>query len=223
MAARWQAEVVETHPLLVVGQHGQGRTAAIATDVAPHWVGGLVDWGDDRVTGQGDGADDVEVGDLYAQFWRQLLSFVKLPSAATASSYLERINGSTSSHVTSQRHRRPIRGTDVRHQFVAGRHRRCGPQVGKIDRVFGMRFGIEGVLNNHLVDLFAQPAAVMDGLRRTPSSALGSTRLKLQEEHFGPILEQLRRHKIRYFFMIGGNDTMDTIHRITEYAAAAGL
>ena len=36
-------------PLLVVGQHGRGRTAALATDVAPHWVGGLVDWGDRRV------------------------------------------------------------------------------------------------------------------------------------------------------------------------------
>ncbi len=95
-------------------------------------------------------------------------------------------------------------------------------QSGKIDRVFGMRFGIEGVLNDHLIDLFEQPQEILTGLRRTPSSALGSTRLKLKEEHFEPILAQLKKHDIRYLFMIGGNDTMDTIHRITEYAGAHG-
>lgn len=92
----------------------------------------------------------------------------------------------------------------------------------KIGRVFGMRFGIEGVLNNHLVDLSAQDPAVLTGLRSTPSSALGSSRLKLKEEHFELILKQLRKYDIRYLFMVGGNDTMDTIHRVTEYAAAHG-
>lgn len=62
----------ETAPLLVVGQHGQGRTAALATDAAPHWVGGLVDWGDRRVT-QAIGAGAIEVGNWYAQFFRNLL------------------------------------------------------------------------------------------------------------------------------------------------------
>ncbi len=95
-------------------------------------------------------------------------------------------------------------------------------ESGQIGRLFGMRFGIEGVLNGNLVDLFDQPADVLQGLRQTPSSALGSTRLKLKEEHFDPILQQLQRHDIRYFFMVGGNDTMDTIHRVTEYAAGNG-
>ena len=61
-------------PLLVIGSHGDGRTAALATDVAPHWVGPLVDWGDDRVVAQAPGANEVEVGDLYAQLFRQLLT-----------------------------------------------------------------------------------------------------------------------------------------------------
>ncbi|WP_166821806.1 glutamine amidotransferase [Thalassoroseus pseudoceratinae] len=69
--------VRETHPLLVVGKYGQGQTAALATDVAPHWVGGWVDWGDGRVQGQADGAEAIEVGDSYAQFWRQLLSSLR--------------------------------------------------------------------------------------------------------------------------------------------------
>ena len=55
-------------PLLVVGQHGAGRTAALATDVAPHWVGPLVDWGPYRVSAQAPGAEPIEVGDLYAKF-----------------------------------------------------------------------------------------------------------------------------------------------------------
>ncbi len=92
----------------------------------------------------------------------------------------------------------------------------------RINRVLGMRFGIEGVLGDHLVDLSSQSPAVLKRLRTTPSSALGSSRLKLKDEHFEPILEQLRRYDIRYLFMIGGNDTMDTIHRVTEYAAAHG-
>jgi hypothetical protein len=70
----WSVEIAETHPLLVVGQHGAGMTAAIATDVAPHWVGGLVDWGEGRVSAQPPGGDAIEVGDLYARFLKQLLS-----------------------------------------------------------------------------------------------------------------------------------------------------
>lgn len=66
----------ETHPLLVVQSCGAGRTAALMTDVAPHWVGPLVDWGDERVTGQAGGAGSIEVGSLYAQFVRQMLEWV---------------------------------------------------------------------------------------------------------------------------------------------------
>ena len=55
-------------PLLVVGRHGSGRAAAFTSDVAPHWVGGLVDWGPDRVGARAPGADEIEVGSHYAEF-----------------------------------------------------------------------------------------------------------------------------------------------------------
>ncbi len=74
--SRWSVETVETHPMLVLGAYGAGPTAALATDAAPHWVGGFVDWGNGRVRAQAVGAEQVEVGDLYARFWRQLLSFL---------------------------------------------------------------------------------------------------------------------------------------------------
>ena len=62
-------------PLLVVGEYGGGRTAALATDAAPHWVGGLVDWGEARVEARADGADAIEVGDFYARFFAQLIGW----------------------------------------------------------------------------------------------------------------------------------------------------
>ena len=66
----------DRYPLLVVSECGRGRTAALATDVAPHWVGPLVDWGTPRVAAQAPGANGVEVGGDYATFLRQLLSWV---------------------------------------------------------------------------------------------------------------------------------------------------
>lgn len=91
-----------------------------------------------------------------------------------------------------------------------------------IGRVFGMRFGIEGVLGDYLIDLGSESPEVRKGLRHTPGSALGSSRLKLQEEHFPTILKQLKKYDIRYYFMAGGNDTMDTIHRVVKYANENG-
>lgn len=61
--------------VLVVGRYGRGRTAALATDVAPHWVGGLVDWGDARYAAQAPGAEAIEVGSDYARFFQQLLAW----------------------------------------------------------------------------------------------------------------------------------------------------
>jgi len=69
---RFQFDAGEPAPLLVVGTCGDGRTAALATDVAPHWVGGLVDWGDRRVVQEVAGGF-IEVGDCYARFFRNLL------------------------------------------------------------------------------------------------------------------------------------------------------
>ena len=52
-----------------------------------------------------------------------------------------------------------------------------------IENVYGMNYAIEGFMNEWLYDLPAQPKEIIEGLRNTPSSALGSSRLKLQDEH----------------------------------------
>lgn len=66
----------DADPLLVVGLHGAGRTAALMTDVAPHWVGPLVDWGPQRVQAKAGEGVGVEVGNLYAAFLKQLLGWI---------------------------------------------------------------------------------------------------------------------------------------------------
>lgn len=83
MAGRWEFRPYQQDPLLVIGTHGKGRTAALMTDLAPHWVGGFVDWGNDaRVTAKAPGSWQIEVGNLYAQFIVNLLTWTGQLSGA---------------------------------------------------------------------------------------------------------------------------------------------
>ena len=97
-----------------------------------------------------------------------------------------------------------------------------GCRQAAAQKVLGMRWGIEGFMAGKVVDLSAQSQETLRGLRSTPSSALGSSRHKVKAEDLPKILERLREFDIRFLFMIGGNDTMDTIHRVTEYARSQG-
>jgi len=91
-----------------------------------------------------------------------------------------------------------------------------------VDGIYGMNGGIAGVLAESFFDLKAQPLSVLDGLRKTPSSALSSSRHKLKNDEIPRVLEILEAHNIRYFFLIGGNDTMDTIHRVEAACRESG-
>jgi len=62
-------------PLLIVSSYKQGRVCAFATDAAPHWVGGLVDWGNSRVKAQGPGANPIEVGNWYAALLANMINW----------------------------------------------------------------------------------------------------------------------------------------------------
>ena len=87
-----------------------------------------------------------------------------------------------------------------------------------ITGIYGAINGILGVLNEEIVDLGKESPAIVKGLRRTPSAALGSCRRKLSEEDFNRILEVFRSYDIRYFFYTGGNDSMDTANKISKLA-----
>ncbi len=95
-------------------------------------------------------------------------------------------------------------------------------QADEITAVLGMNYGIEGFMKEWFYDLGSQSPEVLKGLRSTPSSALGSSRHKLVEEDFPRILEVLKKYDIRYFFLIGGNDTMDTVHRVEDFCRREG-
>jgi 6-phosphofructokinase len=91
-----------------------------------------------------------------------------------------------------------------------------------IRRTLGMRYGIEGFMRGEVIDLGAEDPAAIAALRATPSSALGSCRHKVKDADFPKILDMLRKFDVRYCFLIGGNDTMDTIHRVEAYCRKQG-
>jgi 6-phosphofructokinase 1 len=95
-------------------------------------------------------------------------------------------------------------------------------EIADVTGIYGMRWGIEGFLGGQVIDLARESKATIRRLRRTPSSALGSSRHKVKEPDLLAILDKLRAFGIHGLFMIGGNDTMDTVHRVTAYAAAQG-
>ncbi|MFQ6057324.1 MAG: 6-phosphofructokinase [Anaerolineae bacterium] len=92
----------------------------------------------------------------------------------------------------------------------------------EIEEVYGALHGIEGVLKEELVDLGRESPETIEGLRRTPSAALGSCRYRVTTEDYERILEVFQAHNVRYFFYIGGNDSMDTAHKIGQLADETG-
>jgi len=87
-----------------------------------------------------------------------------------------------------------------------------------ITGIYGALHGIEGVLNEELIDFGKESSRTLDLLRRTPSSALGSCRHKLSQDEYMRILDVFRAHDVRYFCYIGGNDSMDTAHHVWTLA-----
>jgi 6-phosphofructokinase 1 len=87
--------------------------------------------------------------------------------------------------------------------------------------------GIEGVLREELLDLGAQDPQEIALLRVTPAAgSIGTCRYKLkknQEEDFERIIEVFKAHGVGYFFYIGGNDSMDTAHKVAALAREKGL
>jgi len=96
----------------------------------------------------------------------------------------------------------------------------CGAKT-----IYGMRYGVQGLLDEKIVDLtntLSSPLAI-ELLQRTPASYLGSCRFKLPDyrvnaQPYEKLFEILRKYDIGYFFYIGGNDSMDTILKLSEYA-----
>lgn len=95
-------------------------------------------------------------------------------------------------------------------------------QETRIGDIYGMRHGIEGFLQEDILDLRQQPSDIWQRLLHTPSAALGSCRYKLQEDDPARVLSLFRKYNIRYLVYIGGNDSADTAHRLAQFAQQSG-
>jgi ATP-dependent phosphofructokinase / diphosphate-dependent phosphofructokinase len=91
-----------------------------------------------------------------------------------------------------------------------------------IDRILGMRRGVEGLLDGDLVDLTELPQATLETLAATPGAALGACRRKITDDEAVALLEALDRHRVQYLCYIGGNDSADTTQRLARAAVGAG-
>ncbi len=109
---------------------------------------------------------------------------------------------------------------------LAGVLKACGEYAGHIQTVMAAWHGIEGVLQEELINMNHQSRDELDLLMSTPASgAIGTCRYKLKpgmDEDYNRILEVFRAHNVGYFFYIGGNDSMDTAAKVSELAASKG-
>lgn len=94
----------------------------------------------------------------------------------------------------------------------------------EVDEIYGALNGIEGILNDHLINLrhIIMNEEDKDLLMKTPSTILGSCRYKLpaleeDDSQYRTIVENLQKHHIKVFFYIGGNDSMDTVMKLDAY------
>ena len=99
-----------------------------------------------------------------------------------------------------------------------------------IEEIYGGLNGIQGILNEELIDLQEETNKTIEGLKYTPAAALGTCRYKLDFKNrpeqaakdMDRLFEVFQAHNIRYFLYVGGNDSQDTAHKIHEQAIARG-
>ncbi len=103
----------------------------------------------------------------------------------------------------------------------------CHDRPDIFGTVYAGWHGIEGVLKEELLDISAQDPHEIALLRTTPAAGtIGTCRYKLkakQTEDFDRVIDVMLAHNVGYFFYIGGNDSMDTAHKVSLLAAQRGL
>ena len=117
--------------------------------------------------------------------------------------------------------------TPVINNSLRGVVETCRAMPDEFGTVYAGWHGIEGVLKEELLDLSAQPTEEIALLRTTPAAgAIGTCRYKFkahQQEDFERVVEVFKAHDVGYFFYIGGNDSMDTAHKVAQLAHERGL
>lgn len=91
-------------------------------------------------------------------------------------------------------------------------------KYAEITKMYGSRHGVSGILNEDFVDLTEATTQNLEQVAITPGSALGSTRDKPDTAYCHKMFEVMEKHDIRYFFYIGGNDSVNVCHIVNEEA-----
>jgi 6-phosphofructokinase len=117
--------------------------------------------------------------------------------------------------------------TPVINNSLRGIIETCHSMPDTFGTVYAGYHGIEGVLREELLDLSAQSEEEIALLGITPAAgSIGSCRYKLkskQTEDFSRVMDVLKAHEVGYFFYIGGNDSMDTAHKVSKLAHDMGI
>lgn len=92
----------------------------------------------------------------------------------------------------------------------------------QITAVYGAVQGVRGIVGEDFLDLTRETTHNLEQVAGTPSSALLSTRDKPDEEYCARMFEVMKKHDVRYFFYVGGNDSSDAVRIISEQAEATG-
>ena len=100
--------------------------------------------------------------------------------------------------------------------------RKGGLARAKIGKIYGAVHGIEGILNGEYLDLRKVSVKKLEAISVTPSSALGSCRIKPTADDCRRIFEEFKRLRVGYFFYLGGNDSADAARIVAEEAEKDG-
>ncbi len=91
-----------------------------------------------------------------------------------------------------------------------------------IQELLGAKHGVRGIINDDYYRLKGAPVELLERIALTPSSALGSSRDKPDEEYCKKILANFKKNNVRFFFYIGGNDSADTARIVNDMATKEG-
>ena len=117
--------------------------------------------------------------------------------------------------------------TSVINTSFYGAIREAQRHPDEIDHIYGSQHGIEGLIDDDLIDIGFEDDEQIELLLQTPGSILGTTRRKLPKSINDPIytkiIENLKKYEIKYVFVNGGNDSMDTCYKLSLLVKQLGL
>ncbi len=117
--------------------------------------------------------------------------------------------------------------TCVINSSLYGAIREAQRHPDQIDHIYGSQHGIEGLISDDIIDIGQEDDEQIELLLQTPGSILGTTRRKLPKDINDPIynhiINNLKKYEIKYVFINGGNDTMDTCYKLSVLVKQMGL